>query len=93
MKEAHLTVRLPADLARALARWAKQHRVPKSHAAREAVARFLGVARDEPGAITARELRARWADVPRLDPDEADAMARDITAARAELPAVRPAWG
>ncbi|MEK7668294.1 MAG: CopG family transcriptional regulator, partial [Gemmatimonadota bacterium] len=41
MKDSHLTLRLPADLARALARWARSRRVPKSQLVREAVTRLL----------------------------------------------------
>jgi hypothetical protein len=92
MKDDHLTLRLPADLARALARWARLHRVPKSHAVREAVARYLAPSADDPPPVTARELAIRWRTLPRLTPDEASEFGDDITAARAALPRVRDAW-
>ena len=94
MKDAHLTLRLPANLARALARWARAHRVPKSHAAREAVARFL-----EPEswpyttrALTARELKERWRAIPRLTDTGAAEFARELATARKELAPLRPSW-
>ena len=47
MNKAHLTLRLPADLARSLARWARVRGVPKSQVAREAVARYLAPTSEE----------------------------------------------
>ena len=44
MKDSHLTLRIPADLARALRLWASAHGVPKSQVARDAVARYLAPA-------------------------------------------------
>jgi len=93
MKDVHLTLRLPADLARALARWTRLHRVPKSHAVREAVARYLAPSADDPPQLTARQLAVRWRALPRLTPDEAKEFGDDIAAARSALPRVRDAWG
>lgn len=95
MKTSHLTLRVPADLARALARWARERGIPKSQVAREAVARFLAPAppeRERSRPVTARELADRWRSLPRLTPEEAAAFADDIAATRAALPAVRTAW-
>lgn len=95
MKDSHLTLRIPADLARLLARRARDHGLPKSQVAREAVVRYLAGGSSPAEAtprVTAQELAVRWARVPRLSPDEAKAMARDLAAARKALPAPRGAW-
>lgn len=95
MKEAHLTLRLPAALARALARWAAARGVPKSQVAREAVVRYLSPSsgiQPEAGGLTARELALRWSGLPRLLPEEADALAEDIAAARGSLPPPHGSW-
>ena len=89
----HLTLRLPRELARALARWARRHRVPKSQVAREAVAAYLAV----PGgtlspAITAAQLADRWPGLPALTPGEAKDFASDVAAAARRLPPVHPPW-
>ena len=96
MKDEHLTVRIPRDLARALARRARERGVPRSHIAREAVLRYLDSA-ESPASVaartmSARELAARWGLLPRLTPDEAAGLARDVESARRELPAVRHPW-
>src|SRR6266540_3142705 len=72
MKE-YLTLRLPAELARALTRWASTRHLPKSAVVREAVERYLAPTAVEGPArrVTARELAARWAALPRLTPREA----------------------
>ena len=93
MKNSHLTLRLPADLARALARWAREHGVPKSQVAREAVTRYLvpaSAARTPP--FTAGDLADRWALLPRLTPEEAKALGADIEAGRGALLPVRAPW-
>ncbi len=97
MKDSHLTLRLPARLARALARWARARGVPKSQVAREAVARYL-----EPGLpadpavrharLTAEGLAERWRSLPRLRPEEAADLAADIAKARDALPPVGTPW-
>ena len=97
MKPSHLTLRLPADLARALARWARERGVTKSQLAREAVVRYLspsGLAAEQPVSIvTAAELARRWAFLPRLTPEEAADLAADVLAARRSLPDVPAPWG
>lgn len=99
MKDDHLSLRLPAALSRALARWARDRGVPKSQVARDAVARYLRPAEqamDQPvSTVTAAELARRWAFLPRLTPEEAADLEADVLAARRSLPAVpAPApWG
>ena len=93
MKDAHLTLRLPAELARALARWARARHVPKSQVVREAVARYLSPppsARTPP--VTAGDFADRWATLPRLTAEEARDFEADIAAARGALPPVRDTW-
>ncbi len=97
MKDEHLTLRLPRDLARALSRWAREHGVPKSQAVREAVTRYcLPATRDpatpETATVTAAAFAARWAALPRLTPDETTAFEADIHAARRALPGAPDAW-
>jgi hypothetical protein len=95
MKDAHLTLRLSADLARALARLARGRRVPKSQVVREAVAGYLAPAAapaNRPPQVTARTFAERWAALPRLTPEEARDLEADIAAARAALPPVRSPW-
>jgi hypothetical protein len=94
MKDSHLTLRLPAALARLLARSARARGVPKSQLAREAVGRYLAPADESLGAAscTAHDLARRWRSWPRLLPAEAEGLGRDIEAARAELPPVPESW-
>lgn len=95
MKDSHLTLRLPAALARLLARSARARGVPKSQLAREAVGRYLNPGADEApsgAGLTAGELARRWRTLPRLVPSEADGFRRDIETARAELPSVPKSW-
>lgn len=93
MKEAHLTLRLPADLARALARRARDAGVAKSHVVREAVTSYLSGLRAAPRpTMTAAEFAERWRTIPRLTPGEASALADDITTARNELPPPPTPW-
>jgi len=95
MKDSHLTLRLPAELARALARWARGRGVPKSQLVREAVARYLGPdapPSERPARVTARALAGRWAELPSLTPEEARDLEADLAAARKALPKVRPPW-
>ena len=91
----YLTLRLPAELARALTRWARTRHLPKSVVVREAVARYLApTAPPEAPArrVTGRELAARWAAMPHLTPEEAQDLATDIAAAREALPPLHAAW-
>ena len=95
MKDSHLTLRLPADLARALARWARGRAVPKSQVVREAVARYLAPSSttvERPPRVTARALAERWAALPQLTPQEASAFEADIQSGRGALPPVRAPW-
>ena len=95
MKDSHLTLRLPADLSRALARWARSRSVPKSQVVREAVASYLAPSSaptERPPQVTARAFAERWAALPRLTPQEAAELEADIAAGRATLPPVRSPW-
>ena len=96
MKGNHLTLRIPRELARALARWDRERGVPKSHLVREAVARYLTPTAPDAASrkitVTAAELAVRWRLLPRLTPDEAKAFGGDIAAGQRELPEVRAAW-
>ncbi len=95
MKDSHLTLRIPADLARALARFARSRGVPKSQVAREAVARYLvpsGPRPERPVGVSAAALAERWKTLPRLTPEEARDFEAELAAARAALPPVRARW-
>lgn len=88
MKDSHLTLRLSADLARAVARFARRRGVPKSQVAREAVARHLAPSAtpvERPGGIPAAVLARRWRALPRLTPAEALDLEADVASARAAL--------
>ena len=93
----HLTLRLPRELARALTRWARRHRVPKSQIAREAVAAYLagsgGTRSSATAAVTAAQLADRWPSLPALTPREAKDFASDVAAAARRLPPAQPPWG
>ena len=53
-----LTFRIPRDLARELARLARERRVPRAHLVREALAEYLAAApRDEPRAAVWERVR------------------------------------
>lgn len=95
MKDSHLTLRLPGDLARDLARWAHSHSVPKSHVVRLAVERFLAPSHSpmEPSrVVSGRELAARWQSIPRLTAEEADSFVADTMAGRQVPPLAIPPW-
>lgn len=92
MKNSHLTLRLPRELARALAHWARERGLPKSELAREAVARYLAPPPATTRLLTAAELAARWPLLPRLSPPEATRLGDTIDASRRRLRPVRPAW-
>ena len=51
------------------------------------------VAPMSPTGIPARELAHRWALLPRLSPEDAEAFAADVAAARAALPPPADPWG
>jgi len=44
-------------------------------------------------ALTSAELAVHWEKMDKLAPDEANAFANDIEAARRNLPPLKPAWG
>jgi predicted transcriptional regulator len=94
MKERHLTVRLPADLAAALRRLARARGHSKSQVAREAVARYLGVAPADDSArrLSARALAERWSALPALTREEAEALEADLEASRKALPGFGELW-
>ncbi len=96
MKDEHLTLRLSRDLARTLARWARERGVPKSQLAREAVAKYLAPGNDaavEPAPrVTAARLALRWGLLPRLTSAEATELGADLTSARATLPNPQAPW-
>ena len=55
MQEDQLTLRLPRELSRALARWARERGVPKSQLVREALQAYLaGAPADDPAAAWRR---------------------------------------
>jgi hypothetical protein len=84
MKDAHLTLRLPEDLARELGRAAEKRGVPKSMVVREAVAQYLGLSPHgtPPRPLSGRELALLWARMPHLTPEEAEAFEKDIELGR-----------
>ena len=95
MKDSHLTLRLPAALARLLSRAARARGIAKSQLVREAVGRYLAPVGDEPpgtAGVTATDLARRRRSWPRLLPAEAEGLGRDIEAARADLPPVPESW-
>jgi predicted transcriptional regulator len=94
MKDAHLTLRLPDALARALARLARATGMPKSQVAREAVARYVAAT---PSLATERVVRAgelarRWSSLPRLTVDEAAELEADLRRARKTVPLPAAPW-
>ena len=95
MKDDYLTLRLPRELARALARWARDHDLPKSQVVREAVARYLAPGRagsQSAPRLTVAEFLRGWAALPRLTPDEARDLAEELAAARRRLPGPPVPW-
>jgi len=96
MKDTHLTLRIPEDLARALERAAELRGEAKSLVVREAVARYLTGAsaeREATRVVLGRELAERWSFLPILSPEERAALADDIDEARSLLPPARDPWG
>lgn len=96
MKDEHLTLRIPRDLARALARWARERGVPRSQVVREAVARYLSprdsTASPPAASVTAADLSRRWARLPRLTPEDAAGLERDIGRSRDSIPGPKSPW-
>jgi hypothetical protein len=88
MKDESLAIRLPAALARALARAARARGLSRSEVVREALAAYIAPARppaSPASRLAAKELAVAWATVPRLGPGEAEALARDIDRGRENL--------
>jgi hypothetical protein len=95
VKDAHLTLRLPADLGEALDARAAQDRTAKSQVVREAVVRYLAgdvPVRPDQHRVTARALAERWAHLPHLTPEDAAAFAEDLAEARDTLPLPESPW-
>lgn len=61
------TFRLPPELGRALARFARDRGVPKSQVVREALERYLAAPDAPPAALTVRERSAPYIGAVRLD--------------------------
>ena len=82
MKDDYLALRLPAALARALARLAKARGLSRSEVVREAIAGYLEPSSRPPTPppstrLSARDLSAAWVSIPRLSADEAESFGRD----------------
>lgn len=94
MKDSHLTLRLPEELARALEQAAAARGVAKSSIVREAVSHYLAEAPLKPSrpGMTVDAFIRRWETLPKLSPAEAEAYASDIEVARAELMPLRDSW-
>ena len=94
MKDAHLTLRLPDVLARALARSARERGMAKSHLAREAVAQYLvtPTAPRSERIVRAADLAKHWGTLPRLTVAEATDLSKELRRARKTLPSPTTAW-
>ena len=94
MKDALLSVRLPAELAEALDQRASERGVGRSMMVREAVAAYL-TTRPAPAPVVPMPLEAlldAWKTAPRLSADEAAAYEADLRDARAALPPLDDPW-
>ena len=94
MDDAHLSLRLPADLATTLDRLAESRGVGKSKLVREAVSQYLtgGTARDAAAPLLAADFRKAWDALPHLSVDEAAAFETDVQQARAALALPDDPW-
>ena len=94
MDDAHLSLRLPADLASTLDRIAELRGVGKSQLVREAVSQYLtgGAARDDAAPLLAADFRKVWDALPHLSVDEATAFETDVQQARAALALPDDPW-
>lgn len=94
MDDAHLSLRLPDDLASLLNRVAKARGIGKSTLVREAVTQQLtgGSARDGAAPLLAADFRKVWDALPHLSVDEAAAFDTDVQQARAALAPPDDAW-
>ena len=94
MDDAHLSLRLPSDLAKTLDHIAESHGVSKSKLVREAVVQYLGGGGKNPeeAPLLAGELRKAWDALPHLSVDEATAFDTDLQQARAALAPPEDPW-
>lgn len=94
MDDAHLSLRLPGDLAKTLDHVAEARGVGKSKLVREAVAQYLssGGCRSDEAPLLAGELRKAWDALPHLSVDEATAFDTDMQQARAALAPPEDPW-
>lgn len=94
MDDAHLSLRLPADLARTLDRMAESRGVGKSRLVREAVSQYLTgrTAPDDAAPLLAADFRKVWEELPHLSVDEAAAFETDVQQSRAALALPEDPW-
>ena len=87
MDDAHLSLRLSADLASSLDRIAESRGVGKSQLVREAVSQYLtgGAVRDAAPPLLAADFGKVWDALPHLSVDEATTFETDVQQARAAL--------
>ena len=80
MKDDQITLRLPRNLARALARRARQRGIPKSRLVREAIEGYLAATSGEPNSVETWQRVAPLIGVVELDQAvmERDALTRQI---------------
>lgn len=94
MDDAHLSLRLPFELARTLDRVAESRGVGKSKLVREAVTQYLtgSVERPDDSPLLAGVLRRAWDALPHLSVDEAAAFDTDVQQARSALAPPQDPW-
>ena len=94
MDDAHLSLRLSADLASSLDRIAESRGVGKSQLVREAVSQYLtgGAVRDDAPPLLAADFRKVWDALPHLSADEAIAFETEVQQARAALKLPDDPW-
>lgn len=99
MKDAHISLRIPAELDRELEARAARDSLPKSTVVREAMTRYLvpdSAPTPRPSAEqlgpTASSLAERWPSLPHLAPEDAAAFAADVECAVNDLPPAVPPW-
>jgi hypothetical protein len=94
MKDTHLTLRLPLDLAQKLDRAAELRGTAKSGLVREAVAHYLVAGKQRPDAppLLAGEFAAIWDALPHLTIAEAGELDADVRRAGEALPLPVDPW-